>query len=261
MSQVQYKISLPLAAQLEISGTINAKLFPLVNQAVNAIAQATANNWIEAVQRAKLWSGERDAYAKSISYRMTGDFSAVVEAKYRHAEEIENGRPARDLKTMLNTSMKVRRSKDGTRYLIIPFRHNTPGNDAHAKSMTPQVYAQAKMLSLSAITGHGRRVSGTGAWSTETKSEATVRQRSYNWGDRLSGPGIGRNQQGMVRMNTATGEGKRSSQYLTFRVMSEKSNGWIVKAQPGQQIAKGVSEDMQPKAEAAIAEAIKRSLG
>ena len=157
--------------------------------------------------------------------------------------------------------MKVRLSKKGLRYLIIPFRHNTPGNAAHAKPMTDDVYQQAKQLSLSTITGHGRRVSGTGAWSIKTQAPATVRQRTYNWGERLVGAAIPHNQQGMVRMNTATGAGKKSSAYLTFRVMSESSKGWIIPAQPGQLLAKKVADDMRPKAEAAITEAIRRTFG
>ena len=245
MSQINYKISLPLSAQMDLSAGIKAGILPLVNQAVNGIAQATTSKWIEAVQRAKLWSGEKDAYAKTITYRMTGDFSAVVESDYKYAQDIETGRPPRDLKKMLQTSMKVRVSKDGSRYLIIPFRHNAD-----------TVPAQAKSMSLSTITGHGRRLSGTGAFSLSTKAPATVRQRSYNWGDRLMGAGVPRNQQGMVRMNTATGEGKKSSAYLTFRVMSEKSNGWITKAQPGQFIVREVAKEMQPEAEAYIAQAM-----
>lgn len=261
MFQARYNISLDLGARLEISAGINAQLLPLVNQAVNAIAQATAANWKESVYRAKLWSGEKDAYAKTITYRMTGDFTAVVESDYKYVKDIETGRPARDLKKMLDTSMKVRLSKTGLRYLIIPFRHNTPGNAAHAKPMTDDVFKQAKMLSLSTITGHGRRVSGTGAYSLKTQAPATVRQRSYNWGERLVGDSIPRNQQGMVRMNTATGAGKKSSSYLTFRVMSEASRGWIIPAQPGQFLAKKVADDMRPKAEAAIAEAVRRTMG
>ena len=261
MADLNYRISLNMGSLMELSAGINAALFPLVSQAVNGIAQATASRWIESVQRAKLWSGEKDAYAKTITWKMTGDFSAVVESDYRYASDIESGRPPRDLKAMLNTSMKVRTTSKGTRYLVIPFRHNTPGNDAHAPAMSPGVYAQAKMLSLSTITGHGRRLSGTGASSLLTKSAATVRQRQYNWGDRLTGAGIPKNQQGMVRMNTATGEGKKSSAFLTFRVMSENSKGWIIKAQPGLHLARDVQQEMQPVADAFLAEAVKRTLG
>lgn len=258
---ITYKLTFDLGQRLELSTGISAQIFPLMNQAVNGIAQATAYRWTEQVYRAKMWSGEKDAYAKTIRYRMTGDFSAVVESDYKFAQDIESGRPARDLKKMLNTSMKVRTSKQGLRYLIIPFRHNTPGNDATGKSMPAGVYAQAKMLTLSAIVGHGRRLSGTGAWSIKTKAPATVRQRQYRWGERLEGDHLPKNLQGMVRMNTATGEGKKSSAYLTFRVMSERSRGWIVPAQPGQWIAKRVTDEMRPKAEEVFKEAVRRTLG
>lgn len=86
-----------------------------------------------------------------------------------------------------------------------------------------------------------------------------MRQRPYNWGDRLGGDGVAKNQQGMVRMNTATSAGKKSSAFLTFRVMSEKSRGWIIQTQPGQHIVKGVADEMQPMAEAFIAEAVRRT--
>lgn len=246
---IKYSISFDLGARMDLSAGINGALFPLMNQAVNAVAQATAANWQAAVYRARLWSGEKDAYAKTIKWEMTGDFSAVVSSDYKYANDIENGRPPRDLKQMLNTSMKVRVSKTGTRYLIIPFRHNADTVPSAAKQMAPSM-----------ITGHGQRVSGTGAYSMSTKSPVTVRQRSYNWGDRLTGPSVSRNQQGMVRMKTGAG-GNKSSAYLAFRVMSEKSRGWIVPAQPGQHIVQGVVQDMQPKAEAAFAEAVRRTLG
>lgn len=255
-----YQIIAPLALKMELSSGINAQLLPLLHQAVNEIAQATAQQWIEAAHRAKLWSGERDAYAKSISYRMTGDFSAVVESSYKGAAEIETGRPPRDLKKMLNTSLKVRVTTKGTRYLVIPFRHNTPGSSAHAQPMPKAVFKQAKLLTASRVTSQGQRQSGTGAWNLKTKSPATVATRKTNWGDRLLGANVPKNQQGMVRMDTSTGK-QKSSTYLTFRIMSEKSSGWIIPAQPGQFIAKGVADDMRPKAEAALTEAVKRSLG
>lgn len=267
---------------MELSAGINAKLFPLVSQAVNGIAQATASRWIESVQRAKLWSGEKDAYAKTISYRMTGEFSAVVESDYRYAQDIETGRPARDLKAMLNTSMKVRRTKTGTRFLIIPFRHNVD-------SMPGHVQTAAKALSASTITGQSQRRAGEMtsaafgigmvamsekrqrrnpfAKTTGTRQDVMVKKNHYNWGARLAAGSMGPNPRGkvdryagMVRFDTSTDKAK-SSAFLTFRVMSEKSKGWIVPAQPGQMLVDGVVKEMQPAAEAWIAEAVKRSLG
>lgn len=263
MSNINYSISVDLSSQLK--SEIYGQIFPMLTQAVRAVAQQTASNWQQAVFKAKLWSGEKDKYAQSISWSMTGQFSAVVEATYQYAEQIENGRPARDLKAMLGYSLKVRRSKDGNRYLYIPFRHNTPGS-SHA--MPDSVYAMAKVMTPSTITGLKSRESGTGAYNIQTKQKLMLPQNVYKWGDRLPS-GMGQKIKpehhsdpyaGMVRFNTSTPGGSKSSTYLTIRTMSEKSKGWIVPAQPGQKIAEGVTQDMQPKAKNAFSKAIAMTL-
>lgn len=277
---IKYRISLDLASKMQMSAGINAALMPLVNQAVNGIAQQTSANWQEAAHRAKLWSGERDAYASSISYRMTGDFSAVVESDYKYAQEIETGRGPRDMKTMLNTSMKVRRTMSGTRFLIIPMRHNVSNMPTH-------VHAAAKNLTASSITGQGLRRAGEitsarigmgllplgekrqrrnpFASDPSSRKAAMVTKFQYSWGAKLAAGSMGPNPKGksdrfagMVKMDTSTPGAPRST-FLTFRIMSEKSKGWIYPAQPGQNIAQKVAQDMQPRAEAVIAEAVRRS--
>lgn len=261
------RISVDLSGVLQAAPAINAEVLPLLHQAVGAVAQATQNHWVEAVYRAKLWSGEKDAYVKSISWRWTGDFSAEVEATYRHAKEIEEGRPERDLKRMLDSSVKVRLSKRGKRYLIIPFRHQVPGSEALGRPMEDHVHREASRLDASTITGQGRRRSGTGAIDIKTKSHLTVNQNSYKWGGRLPAGLVPKLKPehktdptaGMVRFDTSSGRSKRSA-YLTFRVMSETSTGWIVPPQPGLFLAKGVVDAIQPKAEVAFGEAIRREL-
>jgi len=284
MSNLSYKIGVDLGSQLNLSAGIRARLLPLVNQAVNGIAQATAARWVEAVQRAKLWSGEKDAYAKTITYKMTGDFTAVVSSDYKFVQDIETGRPPRDLKRMLDTSSKVRRTRDGARFLVIPFRHNTPGSSG---GMPAAVHGLAGGMSKSSVTGMGQREVGqtvrlsprAGMTPTKgtpflsspsTKQAAMTASRTYQLGDRLTKSamkqaGVGaadrKRYAGMVRMETSTPGGAKSSSYLTFRIMSEKSKGWIIPAQPGQNIAEGVAKEMQPIADAFLAEAVKRSLG
>lgn len=261
----QFRISVDLSqVAFAASQAIDVQVFPLLNQAVRAIASQTAANWQEAVQRAKLWSGEKDAYAGSITWKMTGDFDAVVESDYRLAQEIEEGRPAKDLKRMLDTSMKVRMSAKGKRYLIIPFRHNTPGNEAHARAMPPAIAAAAATLAPSSIVGQGTRLSGTGAFDIKTRQPVQVAQRKYNWGDRLVGAALmggSKHHEGMYRFDATTPGGKRYSTYLTFRTMVEGSPGWITQPKPGLHIVRDVVTDMQPKAERAIGEAVKRTLG
>lgn len=266
----EFSISVDLSGVIAAhQQVINREVLPLLNQAVRAVAEQTRANWIEAVQRAKLWSGEKDAYTQTIRYQMTGDFSAVVWSDYRHAEAIETGRPARDLKKMLDTSMKVRATKDGKRYLIIPFRHNTPGNEVHARAMPPDVHAQAKDLAPSRVVGQTRRESGTGAYDVKTRKRLTVNQNVYSWGDRLPegmAPKLHQRHKtapyaGMYRFDARTPGGNRYSTYMTFRTMMEGSSGWIVPAQPGLYLAKQVADEMRPLAERAFQEAVKRTLG
>lgn len=261
MANMKFAITFDLGAKLDMMQVVNKQVFPLLSQAVNAVGKKTAAVWQERVYAAKLWSGEKDAYAGSITWTMTGDFSGEVVATYKHAEEIETGRPARDLKKMLNTSLKVRVNNKGSRYLYIPFRHNTPGNNALAKAMPQNVYDMAQDLEASMVTGQTSRVSGLNAMDVKTKQFLTVPQNTYKWGGKLVAQGTGmKNYNNMYRFDTSTPGGANSSVFLTFRTMSEKSKGWVTKPQPGQKIADGVANDMRPKAGLAFAEAIKRTL-
>lgn len=282
MADLKISFSFDLGDTLDVQGIVNKQVFPLLNQAVRAVANQTALDWQANVYKAKLWSGEKDAYAKTISWRMTGDFTAVVESDYRFAEDIENGRPARDLKKMLFSSMKVRRTEDGRRFLVIPMRHNM------SKLQDAGIYQMASELSPSTILGQDERQSGevtqfspqTGMSAAPSKAQTPflsnastkkammVNKNHYSWGDRLKrsamkSAGVPASTRswaaGMTRFDTSTG-GAKSSAYLTFRIMMEGSNGWIVPAQAGQNIASKTAEAMQPKATSAFSEAIKRTL-
>ncbi len=287
MAELKYSISFDLGANMDLGSYINGQVMPFLSQAVNAVGQQTANNWKEAVYKAKLWSGEKDAYADSIKWDFKpGSMSGTVVADYKHAEEIETGRPARDLKAMLSTSLKVRRTEKGKRFLVIPLRANTPGNNAHAKAMPQAVHNLASQMSKSSVTGAGLRPVGevtrlspkTGMHPSakqtpylsnpKTKQHSMTARMSYAWGDRLSRAALlqagaskaeAKRFAGMVRMDTSTPGGGKSSSYLNFRIMMEGSSGWIVPAQPGQFIAKGVAEKMQPLAEKVFTEAVKRT--
>lgn len=284
---IKYSVSFNVGALMDLSAGINKTVLPLMNQAVRAIAQATVSDWGHAIQRGKMWSGEKDAYEKSIKWEMVGDFSAMVTSDYKYCEDIENGRPPRDLKAMLDTSQKVRRTKDGRRFLIIPIRHNTTGHNALARDMPSGVNKLASAMTPSSVVTESQRPSGQVTLlsprsgmtvsrnqtpylsNRSNKLAQTVASRQYAWGDRitraaLKDAGMGKKDQkryaGMVRMNTVTPGGAKSSSFLTFRVMMEGSHGWMVPAQPGQYIARNVATQMQPKAEAAFALAAARTV-
>lgn len=282
-----YSLTLGAEAILDKTGAVGKTVMPAVNQAVRAIAQATAAEWQKNVFKARLWSGEKDAYAQSITWKMTGDFSAVVSSDYKYVQDIETGRPARDLKKMLDTSMKVRRTQGGKRFLVIPMRHNTPGNGALAAAMPSSVYNMASKLQPSRVVATGQRPSGEVAHlspktgmhpaaqqspylsNPKTRQASMVTARKYAWGGRLTAgmlkgagfdaPSVKR-YAGMVRMDTSTPGGSKSSAFMTFRIMMEGQKGWVVPPQPGQFLAKKTVDTMRPKATEAMKLAIQKTL-
>lgn len=247
----EFKLSVQMPQAAAIAAEIYARALPRLSQAVAAVAQQAEGDWIDGIYKARgLWQGDKDAYAASIHGKMTGAFSAEVWSDYRYAEEIETSRPARDLKKMLDSSLKVRVNKKGKRYLIIPFRHNTPGHTATGTDMPAHVYAQARQLAPSSVVGRTRRLSaGTGTSDIKTRRLLTVNQNIYQWGDRLAAGSMGLNR-----------SGTQSSSYLTFRVMSEDSKGWIIPPRPGLYIVRDVVVRLQPLAEKVFSEAVKRDL-
>lgn len=281
---MDYKISVDLAPLLNAAGGLTQQLMPLVSQAVHAVAEASQHQWIDGVKQARLWSGEKQPYMASIKMQMTGPFSAEIRSDYALAYEIENGRPSKDLKAMLQTSSKVRTTKDGRRFMVLPMRHNTPGHDALATAMPPAIYELASAMSKSSVTGQSLRPAGEvtdigptygmtpaadqskNAWTGSGKAPVMVPRHHYAWGDRLPGglaPKIDPKHShdpyaGMVRMETSSG-GQKSSAYMTFRVMVEGSPKWIVPERPGLKTVEKVAQAMQPIAEAALAEAVKRT--
>jgi hypothetical protein len=262
-----YAISVDLAGIEGIEEVLEDSLMPNLSAAVQGVADITAYRWRDSVKKAKLWEGEKQAYISTIVWKMLSGLEAVVESDYKNADEIENGRPARDLKVMLRTSLKVRVNKQGQRYLIIPFRHNTPGNSAFAPEMPPDVYAAAKGLTPSKVLGKYARPSGTGAYDIRSRQLLTVPANVYKWGGRLPA-GLAPKLQtkhktdpyaGMVRFNTSAGKGK-SSAYLTFRVMKEGSPGWVIAARPGLRLAGKVADGMQPEAEEIFGKAVEMAV-
>lgn len=280
---VSYKITFAGGPELGLTGAFNAQVVPLLNKAVRSVAQQTAIDWQKAVNGAKLWTVEKDAYIKSIKWEMTSDFSAVVSTDYKLAGEIETGRGPRDLKKMLLTSQKVRRTTDGRRFLVIPMRHNTPGNGALAKAMPQGVHALASAMAPSRVVGTGQRPSGevtmlspkTGMHAStrqspylsnpKTKQAAMVASQKYAWGGRLTagalkGAGLSaaevKRYTGMVKFPDGSG----GHSHMTFRIMMEGSSKWVVPAQPGKFLARDVAQTMQPKAAAAFAAAVKKTV-
>lgn len=267
-------INLNVDALMAVPQLAYERVMRAVDVAVEGVAQTAMQRWADSINAADLRAGQKKEYAESLRVDRLGMAHYLVRTIYDQADQIEDGRPVRDLKAMLLTSQKTRMSKAGKKYLVIPFRHNTPGNTAHAKDMPQAIHDRALTMGKSSILSIGTRISATGA---------TVPQHLYKWdkgGDEFSrgkkkylssGPlpaGLAPIRAGhktdiyagMRRMETSTGDSK-SSAYLTFRVMHEDSTGWIVPAKPGLKLAEKIAAQIESQAQGYIESVVKDALG
>lgn len=253
---MEYRVKVSLSGLNKLADIVALNVLPGIQAAVEQTAQETQSVWQASVMKAPgVWLGHKQQYASSIQWKSSNPGSAEIWTDYPVAREVESGFPARDLKQMLTTSNKVRVTKGGKKYLVIPFRHNTPGNDAHAASMPDHIYAAAKGLAPSGVSGKSTRTSGTGA---------TVPKFLYSWGDRLPAglaPKLKPHHAtdiyaGMTKFNTSSGGGK-SSGYMTFRIMHEgQTDKWIVPAKAGLHIARDVADAMRKRFKDNLSKAI-----
>lgn len=239
------------------------------------VTDAVRNKWIEYAIGAPLPNGRtvpsylRQEYAKSITWTITGPLSTVVFSRLPQAGLIETGWPARDLKRMLDTSHKVKISKNGSRYLVIPFRHAAFNKQHEDSGMTPtglrmmprSVHGMARGMSPSMVAASSSRhvASRIGA-----REPLRVASRRYVWGARLP-PGLAPKlaehhksdpYAGMVKFQNSNRGGSKDTSHLTFRIMSDRSSGWVVPPQPGLNVARTVADRMQPVAARIMAAAL-----
>jgi hypothetical protein len=261
-----FAIAIELGDKIPANAPLTAEAFPNLAASVQRMVELAHQEWTEYALGKPLPGGlvinnRTGEYARSISMREIGPFAGEVYTVLPYAQAIEEGSPARDMKKMLDSSLKVRLSKTGKRYLIIPFRHdrfNTP------KAVLDWWVKQSPRPATSHVTGTYRRVSGTGAYDIGTRKLITVPGWRYAWGDRLGKShldtlGVGERDAkrlaGMVRFANPGGKmgggapkGSHSS-LITFRVMVEGSKGWISPAQPGKHPARTVADQLRPIAE------------
>lgn len=160
-----------------------------------------------------------------------------------YARVLEKGMSSAERMRILETSHQVRRvlkgEHRGSRYLVIPFRHGTPGS-VSVKPMPAQIYAQAKQL------GYSKRIETYYEYSQQLVNETgrdlqifnrfgppahlgkarafeggvpLARRWRYKWADKVEG--VGGRYEGMYRMGD-----RFQTQYITFRTMSEHGKPW-----------------------------------
>lgn len=224
----------------------------------NAVLNHTQGDYVNGIVSGTEYPYEKDP----LSY-------AIIN-KSKHAYRLEYGNEAWDMKKFLQTSDKIRMTKKGEKYLIIPFRHGVPGTKGY-KNMPEEVYKEAKNLSASVVTGYYHEGSIQGAQTYKDalllreSNPIKVKRRNYKWGDKLVSSDETSIYHNMYRFETNTHINRKqvpvdggkfvnktpnsdvqNSIYLTFRVMKESHSGWIYPRREGKYILKKTIEEGEP---------------
>lgn len=242
----------PIVRALEMLELAN---LPNTQQAIQDSLTMVQSTWQQVASRTFKHSTGRYMNSILIDDNYDEELAGRVFSNHPAARYLEDGTEPFDMKKMLHTSSKVRIGKDGTRYLIIPFRHGTPGTTTMAP-MSDLTHKISSKMAMSNITGlrmesnvnkgnaivDGKKMTGVKSnVSGKLVGDDMVIRRTYDWGGRVGkGEKIPKNERGMTRMNTSSGKAK-SSEYITFRIMSEKSSKWKNPGISARHIAKTAS--------------------
>lgn len=246
-------------------------LFPNQAHAIKRLSKIAHRRWLEYASGARvLPNGKKiqavsGQYLSSINIEESGELAYVIYSDDPKAQWIEEGFPAFDMKAALMTSHKVRLSKTGKRYLIVPFRHKTPQSLGVVMPAQAEAFWLSPARKSSVISGHYLE-------NSVQDGQTKVTRRTYQWGDRTTRRDVenmgldpdeklGSRLVGMVRMQN---DEDRGGQHMTFRVMSESSHGWLMPAREGAWAAKASYGWVQQNYEAVMRVALQedvRALG
>ncbi len=191
-------------------------------------------------------------YAASIKAKQISPFNWLIYSSAKVAEYLEHGTKRVDFK---ETHTKGRKSRVAYKkdekgeirkvgYLIVPFRHVTPG--ARGNPMPEVIY---KTIQAQIKSGRFRKSAVEKAPAESGRLEPNWRgelvpRATYRWGSRFREEGLKgefANVEGMVAFDVGSPRATRSA-YFTFRVISADSppGSWIKRATPAMEITRGV---------------------
>lgn len=225
-------------------------MFRQVSETLEEIGREAQQEWIAwASGTKKLPNGETISastgeYARSIKFRRAdsgGEIAVEVYSDSPIHEYLDKGTRERDMKAMLSRSQKAKTSKDGHRYMSIPFRHKVAdkGSDISpgGKMLIPRKIANlvrkneqrgtptSRILSAFREHNQGRRASyGPRHNDTIGHDPQTGKPVGYGQRSKITGAGNYTWKSGLFSgLTHFAGFKGRHGQWLTFRTMSENS--------------------------------------
>ena len=198
------------------TGEMDIRCFPGVINGIQRATNYVKKEWIEtlnAQQEKKGWCRE---YAKTIETELQNNgMVGIVEAddKNMYVNFVEKGIPRFDMKKGLLSGKNA--AKHGGKFAIVPFQRGTPSAQ-HLSAMPIRIYEQVKKIDKRDIARRYRTI-GIGA-----NLNASTKKRIHSKGFGLKRASKKSIYEGMLKVGSVG-----HTSYMTFRIVSKKSIGWI----------------------------------
>ena len=218
-----------------------------VTRLLRTVQIAALNFWKTTAQR-DLKSTSRD-YVQALSLGKSEDpksFTIVLASSNPIVDMVENGWKGGDMRAWMLKSKKAKTRANGTRVLVIPFRHGAPSSSGRNTGPTmPQAIAQAASKLLATMSKPATE-SGPGgtAWVKGPRGRLGMDSRGVKTGKEAFGPRTEKKAAaaeareilsskqkewhstsiytGMIRKGQPTKTGVQTSGFTTFRTISSK---------------------------------------
>jgi len=237
------------------TGKMDIRYFPAVINGIQRSTNYVKREWIQLLNNQTEKKGWCREYAATIASElrdqgMTG--FVYADDKNMYVKFVEKGIPRFDMKNPPNgkgllNSPRTRVGKKG-RYNIVPFRHGAPGAQ-HITNMPIAVYEKAKNLDRGEIAKRYRTIGIGGSIATQG---GIVKKRVHSKASRLKGKKGRSIYEGLIK----TGSAKHTS-YVTFRVISQHSTGWIYPGSKPMNIYDTIEKKVQPVVKKILSESLK----
>lgn len=196
--------------------------------------------------------------ASSIRIEEEGNLNAFIGTASPYARRIQEGTPEIDMKAEGSPWLNGKKSrvsrKDKLPYLIVPFRWGANNGGAGSAHFANTISKEAAAVIESQ---NFRRSYTTGETHIEKNAAGEdVARANYSWGGRYKEANKTDRMNGMVKMND-----EKNTNYMTFRVISGKSKGWVRKAVPANDVVGAVSKAAKGAIENIMEKAIASDVG
>lgn len=218
---------------------------------LKGVGAAAAHYWKKLAQQ-ELRSTARD-YVQGIKHTAT-DEKATVSLEGQLPNMIEKGWSGGDMREWMLSSPKAKKGKDGP-YLVVPFRHGTPGTGGRnvGNVMPGPIHAAAKRL-LPTLSRPGEAVSQasgtTKVHGTRLHPNLPMKEAARQILQRKEKPHHATSiYMGMIRNAQPTKKGLRTSGYHTFRTISTHTRAagkhWVHPGIKARNLARKVTKHLE----------------